>query len=350
MKHYQPVFFDEAEKLKKLEKLGDPLVELKRYIDFERFRDLLEEETGSEAKQKRAGGRPGYDGVFMFKVLILQRLYNLSDEELEYQINDRQSFQRFLDLHLGSSVPDYTSIWRFREKLTESGKGKRLFDLYERKMEEQGVITKSGTIVDASFVEVPRQRNSRKDNEMIKSGGVPEEWKDKPHKLSQKDVDARWAKKNNETFFGYKEHDMADADSKMIRDFETTSAEIHDSKPLSQLVDERNKDENLFADSAYKSKECDKRLAKLEINNYIHEKGTRNHPLNELQKLGNKIKSQVRCRIEHIFGHIENSMGGPEFEYIGIARIKTAVALRNLTYNFVRYVQLIKLGKIVPEF
>jgi IS5 family transposase len=341
MESYQPSFFDEAEKLETLKRLGDPLVALTRYIDFEQFRELLVKGLSFEENQV---GRPAYDVVFMFKGMILQRLYNISDEQLEYQINDRQSFQRFLGLHLGSKVPDYSSIWRFRERLTKAGLVKKLFDLYEQKMEKQGVITKIGTLVDASFVEVPRQRNSREENEIIKKGGVPEEWKDKPDKLRQKDVDARWTKKNGQSYYGYKDHDVVDADSKLIRDYEVTPAEVHDSQPLEELIDERNKGENLFADSAYKSKECDERLAEQGINNYIHEKGAREHPLNQLQKECNRIKSQVRCRIEHVFGHIENSMGGAGFEYIGIERIKTAIGLRNLTYNFVRTVQLIKLG------
>jgi transposase len=107
MTTYQPSFFDQSDKLEKLSKLGDPLVDLKRYIDFETFRELLEKELD---RGRQITGRPRYDAIFMFKILILQRLYNLSDEQLEYQINDRQSFQRFLDLHLGSAVPDYSSI------------------------------------------------------------------------------------------------------------------------------------------------------------------------------------------------------------------------------------------------
>lgn len=346
MNTYQPGFFDEAEKLEKLSKLGDPLVDLKKYIDFEIFRPMLEEATAKE--RKSAAGRPGYDVVFKFKILILQRLYNISDEQMEYQINDRQSFQRFLGLHLGSKVPDYTSVWRFREDLTASGVIKKLFAMYAQMLEEQGVITKAGTIVDASFVAVPRQRNSREENERIKAGEVPEAWKQQPRKLAQKDTQARWTKKNEQSHYGYKDHDVADAQSKLLRDYEVTPAQEHDSQPLPVLINEKHKGENLFADSAYKSAECDERLAQLGISNYIHEKGARNHPLDEIQKRKNTIKSSIRCRIEHIFGHIENSMGGSGFEYIGLKRITAAVGLRNLAYNFVRYVQLIRTGQIAP--
>lgn len=139
---------------------------------------------------------------------------------------------------------------------------------------------------------------------------------------------------------------MADAQSKLLRDYKVTPAQEHDSQALGELITERHKGENLFADSAYKSAECDGRLAQLGINNYIHEKGARNRPLDEIQKRKNTIKSRIRCRIEHIFGQIENGMGGPGFEYIGIKRITAAAGLRNLTYNFVRYVQLIRSGQV----
>jgi IS5 family transposase len=342
--YYQPFFFDEKEKLEKLTKLGDPLVKLKRYINFDEFGEILEKELCREGDKT---GRPPYNMTFKFKILILQRLYNFSDEEMEYQINDRQSLPRFLGLHMGSRVPDYTTIWRYREELTKARVAKKLFDTYARKLEEQGVITRKGTIIDASFIEVPIQRNSKDENEIIKDGGVPFDWKSTPRKLSQKDVDARWAQKNDKSYYGYKDHDVVDAESKMIRDFDVSPADVHDSQPAPDLIREKHKNENLFADSAYKSQECDARMKKPEINNFIHEKAARNKPLNELQKQCNKLKSSIRCRIEHVFGHIEKSMGGPGFEYIGLERIKTAVGLRNLTYNFVRYVQLIKLGIVI---
>jgi IS5 family transposase len=344
MNEYQPSFFDEAERLDKLRKLGDPLVELTKYIDFEFFRPSLERIFARE--KKSAAGRPPYDLVFMFKVLVLQRLYNISDQQLEYQINDRQSFQRFLGLHLGSMVPDYTSVWRFREQLTEAGAAKKLFDEFTAKLDRQGVITKTGTIVDASFVEVPRQRNSREDNEIIKNGGVPKEWKEQPRKLAQKDLEARWTKKNEQAHYGYKDHDVADAQSKLIRDYEVTPAHVHDIKPLDRLITEKHRGESVFADSAYKSAGQEERLAQMGIRSYIHDKGTRAEALNEIQKKMNAIKSKVRSRIEHIYGHMENSMGGDMLEYIGLARIKTAVGLRNLTYNLVRYVQLIRTGQV----
>lgn len=343
MSTYQPSFFDEAERLTALTKLKDPLVELKEHINFELFRPKLAEAF----KPKTSGaGRKPYDVVFMFKILILQRLYNLSDQQAEFQITDRHSFSRFLDLKMGSAIPDFSTVWRFREALTDADLVKVLFDTFTETLAQKGVITKTGTIIDASFVEVPRQRNSREENAIIKNGEIPKEWENQPHKLSQKDVEARWTKKNEENHFGYKNHIKADAESVIITDYEVSNAAVHDSQLLPNLIGPQNKDENLFADSAYKSVETDEKLAEWQIKNFIHEKGVRNRPLNELQIDMNRLKSKVRCCIEHIFGFVENSMNGPELEYIGLARIKTGIGLSNLTYNLQRYVQLLRLNRV----
>ena len=140
---------------------------------------------------KGKGGRPPYDYVLMFKIVILQRYYNLSDEQVEYQINDRMSFMRFLDLTIADDVPDSRTVWNFREQLTDLEIIEPLFDLFLKELDTLGLVVNEGKIIDASFVEVPRQRNSRDDNKKIKNNEIPEDWKDKPRKLSQKDTEAR---------------------------------------------------------------------------------------------------------------------------------------------------------------
>jgi IS5 family transposase len=344
MDPYQPSFFDEADRMAALNRLHDPLVELKRHINFELFRPQLA--TVFQKEKTSPAGRKAYDVVFMFKILLLQRLYNLSDEQVEFQITDRHSFTRFLDLHLGSTVPDFTTVWRFREALTQAGIVKALFQTFTATLEAKGVITRAGTIVDASFVEVPRQRNSREENKLIKEGQTPEAWQTNLDKLRQKDVDARWTKKNEEVHFGYKNHVRADADSALITDYVVTPASVHDSQELTTLIGPKQAGENLFADSAYASAATDRTLEELGINNYVHEKGARNRPLNEAQKAMNHLKSQVRSLIEHIFGCVQNSMAGPQLEYIGLRRITTGVGLTNLAYNMLRWVQLIRLGRV----
>lgn len=231
-------WFAEETQLERLSKLGDSLERL-NVIDFESFRPLLAE--GLKKDRKSNAGRPPFDNVMMFKILVLERLFNLSDDQVEYQITDRLSFQRFLGLPLGEKVPDAKTIWLFRNTLTELDIMDKLFAQFNQMLEEQGIITHTGTIVDATFVDAPRQRNSRDENGKIKNGEIPDDWKSKPHKLSQKDTDARWTKKNNETHYGYKDHVKVDADSKMILDYAVTPANVHDSNEFEDFLTIRTK-------------------------------------------------------------------------------------------------------------
>ena len=331
-------FFDQDIRLSKLSQLGDPLERLNKGIEFEVFRTLLEDNIIKLSKGK--GGRPPYDYVLMFKIMILQRYYNLSDEQVEYQINDRMSFMRFLNLTISDDVPDSRTVWNFREQLTDLEMIEPLFDLFLKELETLGLIVNEGKIIDASFVEVPRQRNSRDENKKIKNNEIPGEWKDKPRKLSQKDTDAKWTKKNNQTFFGYKNHIKTDDKSKIICKYKVTSAEVHDSQATEDLLEEKDKGEELYADSAYTGEKQEEVISKKELINRVHEKGYKNKPLTDQQKANNKIKSQIRVRVEHIFGFMENSMNGMEIRSIGFKRAEAIIGLSNLVYNMFRKIQL----------
>jgi IS5 family transposase len=332
---YQFGFFDESNRLRRLSSMGDPLEGIARVVDFEIFRPVLDEVFKGEGKGP--GGRPAFDRMLMFKILLLQQWYCMADDKTEYQINDRLSFQRFLGLSLGSKVPDAKTIWVFREKLVKSGAEKALFSLFAQQMEHKGIITRSGSIVDASFVEAPKQRNSRDENERIKSGEIPKEWKESPHKLRQKDTDARWTKKNAENHYGYKNHVKVDKTSKLIVTYSVTDASVHDSREIVGLVEEQ--DQELYADSAYVGGELHEEICKKskDIKLKIHEKGYRNHPLTEEQKSSNREKSRIRARVEHVFGHMTQSMNGLFVRSIGMCRARCAVGLQNLAYNLSRY-------------
>jgi len=332
--------FDETFRLEKLSKQRDPLLLLKSKIDWEIFRPTLESIFIKEDKGQ--GGREPYNYLMMFKILILQRYYNLSDDQTEYQILDRLSFMRFLDLELSDKVPDSKTIWLFKETIAKSGKTEELFKTFEELLESKGYIGKEGKIVDASFVEVPRQRNSREENKQIKEGKVPEEWYANQHKLSQKDIDARWTKKNNETFYGYKNHVKGDQKSKLIEKYKVTDASVHDSTPAPDIMDEKDADQDMYGDSAYTGPTIEAAIIKNNMKNCIHEKGYRNKPLTEEQKERNKKKSSFRVRIEHIFGFVENSMHGSYIRCIGLIRAEATIGLMNLTYNIFRYIQLNK--------
>ena len=323
--------FDIENRLDYLTENGDILPSLKKLVPWEDFRSDLEVIYDHERKSN-AGRRP-FDVVLMFKILILQSLYNLSDDEMEYQIMDRLSFMRFLDLDLDSRVPDAKTIWLFRSKLEAFQLTRRLFDRFNGFLAASGFVARKGQMVDATIVRVPIQRNTREENAAIKEGKPPvENWSEA--KKRQKDTDARWAKKGNELHYGYKNHVKADAESKLITGYTVTSANVHDSRVLADLVDDD--DYVLYADSAYCGEAIFAALPEgLEIQ--VHEKGSRNRPLTEEQKEHNKEKSRVRVRIEHIFGFMTNSMQGITVRWIGKLRADFNAGITNLVYNICRY-------------
>ena len=331
-------FFDQDLRLTKLSQLGDPLEKLNQNVDFEVFRNILEDKLTKNAKGK--GGRPPYDYLMMFKILILQRYYNLSDFQIEYQINDRMSFMRFLNLTISDDIPDSKTVWNFREQIIDLQIVDLLFDLFVKELEKLGLIVNEGKIIDASFVEVPRQRNSKEENEEIKNGETPKSFDENLNEKSQKDVDARWTQKNKVNFFGYKNHIKADSESKIITKYGVTSANVHDSQMLDNLIDDKDKDENLYADSAYTGQEQERIIQAKEMKNKVSEKGYKNKPLTEEQKANNKEKSKTRARVEHIFGFMEMSMNSMELNYIGLKRTSAAIGLTNLVYNMFRKIQL----------
>ena len=335
MMAFQPGFFDVENRIEKIKEYNSPLLRLAEYIDFNFFRNELEKYF-RKGKDYSKGGRPPYDYVLMFKILIIQHFYNISDDQTEFCINDRFSFMQFLNLQLGQRIPDAKTIWHFKNELSREDMISKLFTTLHEQLLTDGIIINKGTIVDASFVNVPRQRNSREENDQIKEGIQPEKWSDE--KARQKDIDARWTKKNNETHYGYKDHVKADAKTKLITGFEVTDAAVHDSQLLDELLNDEDK--IVYADSAYRSEAQEERLAEAAIESKIMEKGCRNKPLTKNQINRNKRKSKVRVRVEHIFGFMTNSMNGIFIRSIGMVRGKAAIGMKNLTYNLFRLMQL----------
>jgi IS5 family transposase len=330
----QKGFFDDNDRLAELSRMGDPLEKLNKYAHWEDFREILTEACKKEAKGP--GGRPPFDYVMMFKVLILQKLYNMADDKTEYQIKDRLSFQRFLGLSLCDTVPDAKTIWNFREALHAASVLEAVFDQFVEHMERKGIITRSGSITDATFVEAPRQRNTKEENKTIKEGKIPEEWEkeENRHKRARKDTDAQWAVKNKELHYGYKNHIKIDKKSKIITKYEVTSAEVHDSQEFEDLI-EVDKDRRIYGDSAYNGEEVQSCIPE-HIQNRIHEKGYRNRPLTKTQKRNNTAKSRIRARVEHVFARMEQ-FGGIAIRTIGIARAEMQIGLLNMAYNLTRY-------------
>jgi len=237
-------------------------------------------------------------------------------------------------------VPDAKTIWHFREELKEGNAMEKIFDIFTEKLDQKGIITRSGSIVDATFIEAPRQRNTKEENKEIKEGEIPKEWKKKENKnkLEQKDTDARWVTKNKTRHYGYKDHIKIDKKSKIITEYSVTSAEVHDSQELGNLVDENDK--RLYGDSAYTGEEVQKCIPE-NVENRIHEKGYRNKPLTKKQISDNTEKSKIRARVEHVFASM-SQYGGKTLRSIGIKRAEMQIGLLNLVYNIKRYVSLME--------
>ncbi len=329
----QAGFFDLRERQKKLLATRDFLDRVNRLVAWESFRPVLDKALKRSTGDK--GGRPPFDTVLMFKVLVLQALYNLSDEQTEYQILDRQSFMMFVGLELCDDVPDARTIWLFRETLRQAGAVERLFARFDAMLDAQGFAASGGQIIDATFVEAPRQRNSRDDNAAIKDGAIPADWSGK--KKAHKDTDARWTKKNGVAFYGYKNHANVDRKHKLIRKYKVTDASVHDSQKLDDVLDPHNDSNDVWADSAYRSEEQEQRLKEKGYKSHIHERSYRGKPLTPEQETANTERSRVRVRVEHVFGHIETAMNGCYVRTVGKLRADAKIGLENIAYNISRF-------------
>jgi len=313
------------------------ILKLRDRIDWEGFRSLLEELNGYDKRDWSKGGQPPFDPVFMFKVLVVQKYHGLSDDATEAQIADRLSFQSFLGLQLGDEMPDAKTIWDFKRRIEADDRegGRRLFEAFDAVLESKNLISREGSIIDASFIDAPRQRNTRDQNAQIKKGERPEEFGEDTAVGAQKDIEARWTKKNNEVHYGWKNHAKVDLKSKLILKSMTTPANVHDSQVFKQLLDKRDK--AVLADSAYRSEENETHvLVEIDADEYLMEKAQRGKPLSEEQQKRNHTISRMRVRVEHVFGRMAQ-MGADYCRSIGLKRAISHNHLANLVYNMDRY-------------
>lgn len=332
-------FFDQNKRLEKITKMGDVLEQLNAIVNWHIFVPVLDKAIPREKSEK--GGRPPFERLLMFKILIIKRLYNLSHDQTEYQINDRISFMRFLGLDFGSIVPDAKTIWLYEEMLSKSEAGKDIFDRFFEAILEKGYIARAGSIVDASFIEAPKRRNTKEQRETLKEGGIPEEWNDPEHpqKLMQRDTDATWTKKGNDSYFGYKDNVKVDLDSKIITNYNVTTASANDVKGAEGLFDDT--DRVVYGDSSYPSLELPEGVV-----NQISEKAQRGHPLTEKQKLNNHQKAKQRCRVEHVFAGMVQMVGGKNIRCKNYKRAHFNISMLNLLYNIRRVMTLKRLPTV----
>jgi transposase, IS5 family len=334
-------FFDADRRLAALSAKGDPLEAISALMPWESFRGDIEAVvlTPDEARKSNAGRKP-IDAIVMFRMLVLQSLYNLSDEQVEFQVRDRLSFTRFLGLGLEDGVPDGTTLWLFRERLAKAGLIETLFRRFGHYLEAKGYIARGGQMVDATIVPVPKNRNTKEENEAVKAGRPPQEWAKNPAKNRQKDKDARWTKKHGKSFYGYKNHVNADARHKLIRRYGVTDAAVHDSGKLDALLTKANTSVEVYADSAYRSAATEAKLRARGFRSRIHVRAVRDRPLSQVQEAANRRKSKIRARVEHVFGAQETAPGGRIVRTIGMLRAQAKIGLANLAYNIRRLVTL----------
>ena len=228
-------FFDLNRRYDGLNEKNDPLVAIAAMVPFESFRPKLQAALIKGELRRKDAERKPWDEVVIFKALVLQALYNLSDDQAEYQLRDRLSFMRFLGLGPEDAVPDAKTLWLYREALAKADAVEGLFDLFDGFLKDRGYLARGGQIIDATIVSAPKQHNSREENETIKDGGTPEDWKQKPAKNHQKDKDARRTKKNERSYFGYKNHIGVDRRHKFVRRYVVSDASVHDSQKLEDV-------------------------------------------------------------------------------------------------------------------
>ena len=351
----QAGFFDVDERLRRLSDLGDQLEGYAGAMDFEIFRADLDRALAYSDGIK--GGRPPYDPVMMFKILIIQAQNNLSDDRTEFLISDRLSFMRFLGLGLQNKVPDAKTIWAFRERLTRAKAIEGLFARFDAALRDAGYIAMSGQLVDSTLVAAPKQRNTDDEKKEIKAGKPAcEIWPGDQARARQKDVDARWtiqfgkARKPTDggpappdiaiPSFGYKAHNSIDKRFRLIRKWDVTNAAKHDGRMLRRgLLDTSNTGSGVWADSAYRSKQNEAFMERNGFTSHVHHRKPKGKPMPKHIRRGNSTKSKHRAPVEHVFA-VQKHMMGMAVRTIGIARAKTKIGMANIAYNMRRLVQL----------
>ena len=339
-----PSFFDFDDRLASLDE-ADPLVCLSERVDFELFRPRLKRLLKLSSLSQK-GGRPPFDPVLMFKILVLQSLYNLSDDQTEYQIRDRLSFMRFLCLTLSDRVPDAKTIWLYRERLS-AGLGS-LFDDFNQHLKEQGYLAMQGQIVDASVVKAPRQRLTQEERDKIKAGKTAEEIWDNPHKARQKDTQSRWRVKQSRPKHagqvgfsvpehGYKTHISIDSKYGFIRGFGVTDAAHFEGHLLPEILTKDVTCGSVWGDTAYQTQANRDYMRENGFRSCVHQRRPRGKKMPEHLKRGNKTRSTIRARVEHVFAQQKGNMN-LFIRTIGLARARAKLTLANLAYNMKRLV------------
>ena len=329
--------FAEAARKRKIDEAGDPLQTIAQHIDFAELAALVDGLL--ERGDRRKGGRPAYPTEVMVRVLILKRLYNLSDEQMEYQLLDRMSYQRFCLLQDAMNIPDRNTIWRVAQRIGVQG-ATALFQGVDAQLHRHGYIARGGQAIDATLVPAPRQHIGKDDKERLAQGREPG-WSQAQRR--QKDLDATHTKKHGKGYFGYKLSVSVDLKHGFIRKIATGTASEHDGHHFEEVLDEDNTGRDVYADKAYPSRRRQEMLKVLGWRDGMQRKAGKDHPLSECQKRRNRKIAGKRAKVEHVFAGIRH-MGGKFIRTIGQARADAAMTLMAACYNIKRLAMFLGTG------
>jgi transposase, IS5 family len=294
----------------------------------------LEQELSVIHSSRR--GRPGLSPLLMFKVLLLQRFYNLGDPATQDALDDRKSFARFVGLPLDEPAPDYSSISRFRTELVRLGLMEKLLGQLMAQIEEKGLVLKQGTLMDATFVTSAARPPSAPPKPKSAKGEVPSppEPAQDPFaagKRSRRDPDARWGKKGRQAHFGYKLHIAVDQERRIVRAHEVTAANVNDCEIGPQLV---LKDGGAhYADKGYPSQPLREKLALHRLPDGIMQLGTKHYPLSPASRRRNKLIAKIRGFVEGVFGEAKQRLGLRRARYLGLEKIRLECDLVVFCFN-----------------
>jgi IS5 family transposase len=317
------------------------LDKIHQIIDFREIEKILKK---NYKKRASADGRPAYPPLPMFKLLLLQRWYGLSDPGLEEALLDRISFIRFSGFSLTSSLPDHSTICRFRNTLLELGLYEKLFEEIMKQLESKGLLVResNGAIVDATIIE--SSRRPRKVVEIMPEDRKEEKTETLPAVTYSDDTEATWIKKGKRPYYGYKAHVSVDAKDGYVLGGHVTPANVADTTELERLINESRLPEGsmVLADKGYASEKNRTLLKDEEYTDGIMDKAARNKPLTIAQIIINKLISSVRYKVERSIGTLKRGYHFSRMRYIGLKKGNMEFLLNATTFNLKKAAAMIE--------
>lgn len=321
-------------------KLGNfiaSLAAMDELIDFAAI--ATEVDRACPRPDRSQGSRPPYPTEVMVRLLFIQSLYNLSDEDCEYQVLDRMSFQHFCRLESALHIPDARTLWSFKKRLAKGSLGgNAIFEAVSQQLQAHGYIPRGGQIVDASIVQAPITQAKSEEREALNEGKAPEGLSTK--RLKHTDRDARWTKKHGKSFYGYKLHANADARYKLIRRIKVTAANVDDGQTLKDVLDASNTSSRLLADRGYDAQANRELLREGAIKDGIARRARPGQERRHRLDARNKAINRIRARGEHVFAGLEQ-LGGKCVRAMTLAKNELAILIKCAAYNAKRLVWLV---------